>query len=84
MKIVQSSSGSMPEMVDETSSPTTVYVRENVTPSTMQDSGGEPRPWFNFTEKQYERKEYEDWQIAEYVIGIEYELAVLKIEGGII
>lgn len=84
MEVKQSSSGVRPDAIDATSSPTTVYVRENIQETTIETEMGGQQQWFTYTEKHYARQEWEELQVAQYVIDLEYELAQLKIEGGLI
>lgn len=84
MEVKQSSSGIRPESIDTTSSPTTVYVRENIQETVIETEMSGQQQWFVYTEKQYERREWEDLQAAQYVIDLEYELTQLKIEGGLV
>jgi hypothetical protein len=84
MKIVQSESGEVPLEVDETSSPSTVYVRENIEPFTREDEMGGSVAGYRYLEKQYDRQEWEDLQIAKYVIDLEFRLVLLETQGGTI
>lgn len=84
MKIVQSESGEVPLEVDETSSPTTVYVRENIEPFTREDEMGGSVAGYRYLEKQYDRQEWQDVQVARYVLDLEYRLVLLETQGGII
>lgn len=84
MKIVQSESGEVPLEVDETSSPSTVYVRENIEPFTREDEMGGSVAGFRYLEKQYDRQEWQDVQVARYVLDLEYRLVLLETQGGII
>lgn len=84
MKILQSESGEIPLAIDETSSPTTVYVRENVEECQREDERGVAVTGYQYTEKQYSKKEWEDVQIANYVINLEYNLVLLETQGGIL
>ena len=84
MKILQSKSGEMPLAIDETSSPTTVYVREDVEEYTREDEQGSTVSGYRYTEKQYSKREWEEIQLADYVIGLEYKLVLLETQGGIL
>lgn len=84
MKIVQSESGEVPLEVDETSSPSTVYVRENIEPFTREDEMGGSVAGFRYLEKQYDRQEWQDVQVARYVLDLEFKLVLLETQGGII
>lgn len=84
MKTVRASSGFRPPEVDEASSPHTVYVRSDIEETTMQSESGESQPWWEYTEHQYDRKEWDDLQIAKYVIDLEFRLVLLETQGGII
>jgi len=50
----------------------------------MQSENGEGQPWWEYTERQYDRREWEDLQIAKYVIDLEFRLVLLETQGGII
>lgn len=84
MKIVQSESRERPVEVDETSSPTTVYLRDNVEESTRPDGFGEEHTVFVYRERQLTRQEYNDLKTAEYVLDLECRLAQLEMNGGLI
>lgn len=84
MKTIQASSGYQPQALDKTSSPTTVYVRENVIETFLNDEIGGCIPWWEYTERQYDKQEWEQAQIAKYVINLEYQLVLLETCGGII
>lgn len=84
MKITRASSGHKPPEIDETSSPTTVYVRENIVETVMQSEDGSSAPWWEYEERQYDRREYNELQIANYVIDLEFRLVLLETQGGII
>lgn len=84
MKIVQSESGEMPPEIDETSSPSTVYVRQNIESFTREDEIGGSVAGFRYLEKQYDRQEWQDLQIAQYVLDLEFRLVLLETQGGII
>ncbi len=84
MKTIQSSSGHRPQEIDESSSPTTVYVRENIVETVREGHDGESVPWWEYTEHQYARQEWDELQIAKYVIDLEYQLVLLETQGGII
>ncbi len=84
MKIVQSESGEMPQEIDETSSPSTVYVRENIEAFEKEDSFGSIVSGYKYDEKQYSRQEWEELKVANYVIDLEFRLVLLETQGGII
>ena len=84
MKTTRASSGHRPPEIDETSSPTTVYVRENITETTQQLEDGSSIPWWEYSERQYDRREYNELQIAQYVLDLEFRLILLETQGGII
>ena len=84
MKTVRVSSGFRPSEIDEASSPHTVYVRSDITETVMQSESGESQPWWEYTERQYDDREWEDLQIAKYVVDLEFRLVLLETQGGII
>ncbi len=84
MKTMQVNSGYEPAEIDETSSPHTVYARESIIETTMQTEDGGSLPWWEYTEHQFSRREWEDLQIAKYVIDLEFKLVLLETQGGII
>lgn len=49
---------SYPELVDTTSSASTVYERRNVTEETVEMMGGEPVVVFSYEERTYTKEEY--------------------------
>lgn len=83
MKIVQSESRERPVEIDETSSPTTVYVRENIAEITKTDEmSGAESVVYQYLEKQFTRPEWESLRIAKYVIDLEFKLAIVDSERG--
>lgn len=84
MQSVQSESGEMPLELDETSSPTTVYVREQIEPFVREDAMSGDVVGFRYLEKQYSRQEWQELQIAAYVLDLEFRLVLLETQGGII
>ena len=84
MKIVQSESRERPVEIDETGSPTPVYLRDNVEESTRSDGFGGEHTVFVYRERQLTRQEYNDLKTAEYVLDLECRLAQLEMNGGLI
>jgi hypothetical protein len=81
---MQVNSGYEPAEIDESSSPTTVYVRDNIVKTIMQSESGESIPWWTYNERQYDRQEWDELQMANYVIDLEFRLVLLETQGGII
>jgi hypothetical protein len=85
MKTVTSESTARPVEVDETSSPTTVYVRDEIEETVRADAmTGAETTVYRYTEKQFTRQEWQDQQVAKYVVDLEFKLAMLETQGGII
>ena len=85
MKTVTSESTARPIEIDETSSPTTVYIRESIEESTRVDAmTGAENAIYRYTEKQFTRREWQELQVAKYVVDLEFKLAMLETQGGII
>ena len=75
MKIVQSESRERPVEVDETSSPTTVYVNENVVESERIDEmTGKISTVYRYDVRLYSRDEWERLQMANRIIDLECAL----------
>lgn len=70
MKLYRSESGARPEPLDVESSPTTVYVNENV-----QEIRREEETLYAYDVREFERGEWEDLQTAQYILELEMELA---------
>ena len=82
MKIVQSESRERPIGVDEISSPTTVYVNENVVESTRSDeTTGEILTVYRYRVRLYSREEWEKLQMAKRIIDL--ECALIDAESGV-
>lgn len=58
IRVLQSSSSYMPEIVDDSSSPTTVFVRTNITSEELTDDEGNTYTRYRFTETFYPRVVY--------------------------
>lgn len=75
MKIVQSESRERPVKIDDTSSPTTVYVNENVVESERIDEmTGATSTVYRYDVRLYSREEWEKLQMAKRIIDLECAL----------
>ena len=75
MKTFKSESGIMPQAIDDTSSPTTVYVNENVTEVERTDEmTGETSTVYRYDVRLYSREEWERLQMAKRIIDLEIAL----------
>ncbi len=82
MKMFKSESGSMPLPIDDTSSPTTVYVNENVVESERIDEmTGETSTVYRYDVRLYSRDEWEKLQMAKRIIDL--ECALIDAESGV-
>ena len=77
MKITQAESGQEPLPVDTQSSPTTVYVREDIQQIERQDETGHSVMTWGYREKQYTQQEWNELQMSLHIMNLEYELAML-------
>ena len=76
MKMFKSESGAMPLPIDDTSSPTTVYVNENVVESERIDEmTGEISTVYRYDVRLYSREEWEKLQMAKRIIDLECALS---------
>ena len=75
VQILKSESSSIPLPVDDTSSPTTVYVNENVVESERTDeTTGETSTVYRYDVRLYSRDEWEKLQMANRIIDLECAL----------
>ena len=75
MKTFKSESGIMPLPIDDISSPTTVYVNENVTEVERTDEEtGETSTVYRYDVRLYSREEWEKLQMAKRIIDLEIAL----------
>ena len=82
MRMFKSESGAMPLPIDETSSPTTVYVNENVVESERTDEmTGEVSTVYRYDVRLYSRDEWEKLQMANRIIDL--ECALIDAESGV-
>lgn len=82
MKTVTSESTARPIEIDETSSPTTVYIRESIEESTRVDAmTGAENTIYRYTEKQFTRREWQELQMAKRIIDL--ECALIDAESGV-
>ena len=81
MKMLKSESGIMPLPIDETSSPTTVYVNENVVETERTDEmTGETSTVYRYDVRLYSREEWEMLQMANRIIDLECALVYAESE----
>jgi hypothetical protein len=82
MKMFKSESGAIPIPIDDTSSPTTVYVNENVVESEQTDGmTGEISTVYRYDVRLYSREEWEKLQMAKRIIDL--ECALIDAESGV-
>jgi len=82
MKMFKSESGAMPLPIDDKSSPTTVYVNENVVESERIDEmTGEISTVYRYDVRLYSREEWEKLQMAKRIIDL--ECALIDAESGV-
>ena len=75
MRSVQSESRERPANIDDVSSPTTVYVNENVVESEKTDAmTGESSTVYRYDVRMYSRDEWEKLQMANRIIDLECAL----------
>ena len=75
MKTFKSESGTMPLPIDDTSSPTTVYVNENVTEVERTDEmTAETTTVYQYDVRLFSREEWEKLQMAKRIIDLEIAL----------
>ena len=75
MKTFKSESGTMPLPIDDISSPTTVYVNENVVESERTDEmTGETTTVYQYDVRLFSREEWERLQMAKRIIDLEIAL----------
>ena len=75
MQLLKSESGTMPLPIDNTSSPTTIYVNENVVESERIDEmTGEKSTVYRYDVRLYSRDEWEKLQMANRIIDLECAL----------
>lgn len=79
MKFVHSESVDMPLLIDETSSPTTVYVRTDIQELTKEDEDGGIQTYYKYKETQYTKEEWAKEKEIEYVFEIDFRLAMVEL-----
>lgn len=82
MKVFKSESGAMPLPIDDVSSPSTVYVNENVSEFERTDEmTGEISTAYRYDVRLYSREEWEKLQMAKRIIDL--ECALIDAESGV-
>ena len=75
MKTFKSESGIMPLPIDDTSSPTTVYVNENVVESERTDEEtGETTTVYQYDVRLFSREEWEKLQMADLITDLQVQI----------
>ena len=75
MKTFKSESGTMPLPIDDTSSPTTVYVNENVTEVERTDEmTGETTTVYQYDVRLFSREEWEKLQIIDSLVDLQVQI----------
>lgn len=78
MKILKSSSSTYPPLIDDYSSPTSVFVHEDIQEITRTDEEGLPMTEYIFMQKIYTRDEWDKIQTAEAILDVYTQIAELK------
>ncbi len=73
MKTYRSESTEQPLPVDETTSPTTVYARENIQEETRTDDQENESTWYTYDETQYTKEEWQKLQQEQRINALEQE-----------
>ena len=75
MKTFKSESGIMPQPIDDTSSPTTVYVNENVIEVERTDEmTGETTTFYQYDVRLFSREEWEKLQIVDSLVDLQVQI----------
>ena len=75
MKTFKSESGTMPLPIDDISSPTTVYVNENVVESERTDEEtGESTTVYQYDVRLFSREEWEKLQMADLITDLQVQI----------
>ena len=75
MKTFKSESGTMPLPIDDISSPTTVYVNENVTEVERTDEmTGETTTVYQYDVRLFSREEWEKLQTADLIVDLQVQI----------
>ena len=75
MKTFKSESGTMPLPIDDISSPTTVYVNENVTEVERTDEmTGETTTAYQYDVRLFSREEWEKLQMADLITDLQVQI----------
>ena len=75
MKTFKSESGTMPQPIDDTSSPTTVYVNENVIEVERTDEEtGETTTVYQYDVRLFTREEWEKLQIIDSLVDLQVQI----------
>ncbi len=80
MKTIKSSSNIYPDIIDDYSSPTTVYQRFNIIETTRENEQGEIVPWYEFDENQYTRQEWQVAQQEDFNVEVDFRLTMIELE----
>lgn len=76
MKLYKSESAVRPFDIDAESSPTTVYVNQNIQEIQRADEmTGETQTIFTYDVREFTKQEYSDLITAEYILDLEMQLA---------
>ena len=78
MKTFKSESGTMPLPIDDISSPTTVYVNENVVEVERTDEEtGETTTVYQYDVRLFSREEWEKLQTADLIVDLQVQILEL-------
>ena len=79
MKTFKSESGTMPLPIDDISSPTTVYVNENVTEVERTDEiTGETTTVYQYDVRLFSREEWEKLQTADLIVDLQVQILEME------
>ena len=79
MKTFKSESGTMPLPIDDISSPTTVYVNENVTEVERTDEEtGETTTVYQYDVRLFSREEWEKLQVADLLVDLQVQILEME------
>ena len=80
MKTFKSESGTMPLPIDDTSSPTTVYVNENVVEVERPDEmTGGTTTFYQYDVRLFSREEWEKLQIIDSLVDLQVQILEMGV-----
>ena len=79
MKFIYSESVDMPLSIDEASSPTTVYVRNDIQELTKEDEDGAIQTYYKYKEAQCTKEEWAKEKEIKYLLEMDFRLAMVEL-----